>query len=56
MGNTSNFSYTFTGLHKYTQYTLEIAAATSAGLGPFGSPTTFVTQEDGMNLYIFRNL
>ena len=56
MGNTSNFSYTFTGLHEYTQYTLEIAAATSAGLGPFGSPTAFVTQEDGMNLYTFRNL
>ena len=46
-GNTSDFSYMFTGLHEYTQYTLEIAAATSAGLGPFGSPTTFVTKEDG---------
>ncbi len=45
--NTTNFEYIFNGLHEYTQYTLEIAAATSAGLGPFSSPVTFVTNENG---------
>lgn len=50
--NTSSLGYIFTGLHEYTQYTLEVAAATSAGLGPFSFPTTFVTDENGKMLHL----
>ncbi len=56
MANTSSFGYTFSGLHEYTQYNLEIAAATSVGLGPFSSPVTFVTDETGKIFSVFQIL
>ena len=45
--NVSGLTYIYTNLHEYTQYSLEIAAATSVGVGPFSSSILFTTHEDG---------
>ena len=45
--NVSGLTYLFTNLHEYTQYSLEIAAATYVGVGPFSSSILFTTNEDG---------
>ncbi len=46
-----NSSYTginLTQLHEYTRYSVEVSAATIAGLGPFSSPQELMTIADGM--------
>ena len=45
-------------LHPHHNYTVRIAAATAAGIGPFSDPITVLTFEDGecyvnVSLYIF---
>ena len=42
----SDTEYSFTNLQEYAQYSYQIAAATSAGLGPFSAPKNFTTFED----------
>ena len=44
--NVTELTYQFTDLQEYTRYSVEIAAATSAGLGPFSSSLIFTTHED----------
>ena len=46
--NTTNVSYSFTGLQEYARYSCRIAAGTRAGIGPFSPSVYFVTHEDGM--------
>lgn len=40
-------SYTFTSLNEYNNYSCEIAAATSVGLGPYSQLVMFTTSQDG---------
>ncbi|KAI6661005.1 Phosphatidylinositol phosphatase PTPRQ-like [Oopsacas minuta] len=41
----SSTFYTITGLNPYTEYTLQIAAATSVGTGPYSTSSTITTLE-----------
>ncbi len=43
----SHTEVVITGLHPYYDYSCAVAAQTSAGLGPFGSPFTVRTHQDG---------
>ena len=36
-----------TGLHPFYEYSCSVAAETSVGLGPFGTPFTITTHQDG---------
>jgi len=55
MGDNFNRTYYFTErriqlvdmLHPSYNYTVRIAAATAAGIGPFSDPITVMTLEDG---------
>ena len=42
--------YSFTNLQEHAQYYYQIAAATSAGQGPFSEPQNFTTFEDSKQL------
>ena len=39
-------------LHPFHQYTFDVAANTSVGRGPFSTPITIRTLEDGKSLFI----
>ena len=41
-------STTITSLNPFTTYTYAVAAVTSAGIGPYSTPDTAVTDEAGM--------
>lgn len=43
----NQISINVAGLEEYTTYSVVVAAATATGLGPFSSPITFITREDG---------
>ena len=45
--NVTSLSYTFTGLEEHNNYSLIIAAATDAGIGPYSMQVNFTTEEDG---------
>lgn len=61
MGDNLNRTYNATGdhvqlinmLHPSYNYTVRIAAATSAGVGPFSEPITVTMPEDGESLNCF---
>ena len=38
-----------TALHPYYSYSIQVAAVTSQGVGPFSEPVTITTPEDGMS-------
>ena len=46
-------SFTLENLKPATKYSLEVAAATNAGLGPFSKPVYKTTGEDGKFSSIF---
>ncbi len=45
--NTTNNAINWTRLEEYVRYSVQVSAATIAGLGPFSSPKDFLTLEDG---------
>lgn len=46
--HTTNLSISCCGLEEYTNYSVTVAAATNSGLGPFSSPVSLITHEDGI--------
>ena len=45
--NTSHAHQFVSGLEEYAQYSVNVAAATVEGLGPYSTSVTFTTLEDG---------
>ena len=43
----NNLSISYSDLEEFTNYAVVVAASTNTGIGPFSSPVTFTTQEDG---------
>ncbi len=45
--NPTTLSYVFTSLNEYNNYSCQIAAATSVGLGPYSQPIPLMTDQAG---------
>lgn len=53
--NASSSSVVITGLRKYTNYSITIAAYNSMGAGPESEMTVVQTEADGKNIYHYHN-
>lgn len=49
--NSTTTSYAFATLNEFNRYSCLVAAATSAGLGPYSKAVEFVTEQDGKDLH-----
>ena len=51
--NTTNTNYEIFNLEEYIRYVCQVSAATESGNGPYSSPLTFTTLQDGLlRIYI----
>ena len=53
--NTTNSSYSIETLEEYVRYSCQVAAGTTAGVGPYTTPLLITTQQDGENKYQYLN-